>query len=537
MKILLVVPKYDFSKKGVSNQPNYDYLFPIGLSYISAILKKNNYEVDGLNLNHCSGGIPEIIKNKLNSTKYDIVGTGGNALTYHVIETILKSVKQHDSLPKTILGGPIITSEPEVVFNALKPDFAVIGEGEITIINLLKTLEKNLNLENVKGIAFWDKEGKARFNAAGEIVKDLNNLPLPDYDSFEFEKFLDNINPFMVFVYNCLDYPRVYPLLGSRACPFQCTFCYHDTRYRARTIDNVMNELNFVVKKYKINLLMIYDDCFASTKVRLYEFCNKISKLRSEISWELKWACQLLVNTVDKEMLDTMKKAGCDSVSYGFESFSSDVLKSMRKPITPQQIDKAFYETMGVGLAVQANFIFGDVAETKETSTETLNYWKTRGKGQIGIGFIQPYPGSEIYNHCLKKGIIADKLDFIKNKAADDLWLNMTDKMSNNDIKELKNEILGLSSKYYKFTLPISIKNMDNNRYTIKVKCPFCNEIIEYKNGILKNRWLYSIFIVCRNCHMRFFMTSSLAKWGYKHYPKIKTIRDYQNKLFRKFKK
>ena len=116
-------------------------------------------------------------------------------------------------------------------------------------------------------------------------------------------------------------------------------------------------------------------------KKRLLEFCDGIKKLKSEISWDLKWSPQLTVHSVDGDLLKIMKEAGCELISYGFESFSPIVLKSMGKPITPQQIDNAIKETLKAKIAIQANFIFGDIAETKETAEETLNYWKNHCKG------------------------------------------------------------------------------------------------------------------------------------------------------------
>lgn len=533
MKILLIVPRYSLSTKA-----DFDYtLFPLGLAYISSVLKNAGHFVDCYNLNHCDGKIEDLIVAKLNSCKYDFVGLGNNALGYHITKIIMDLIRNHPSNPKIILGGPIITSEPELIFNDLKPDFGVIGEGEQTIVELLDAIKNNKPLSEVSGILYRDGKNLTKITQERTPVQDLDSLPLPDLQSFGFVEKLDKTHPNINFILNPFDYPRVYPLLGSRSCPYQCTFCYHDSRYRRRSMGNIMNEISLAVKRYKINILLIYDECFAVDKARMADFCKRINKLRKEIDWELKWACQMSPKDVDEEMLAMMYDAGCDSISYGFESYSPVVLKSMRKPITPQQIDNAFNWTLKHNVGIQANFIFGDVAETKETAKETLDYWKKNCKGQVGLGFIQPYPGSQIYKHCVEKGIIKDKLQFIKDDMNTRLWLNMTDKMTDKEIMELKNEILNSQSKYTDYVVPKKINKMSKNIYQMDVKCPFCNKEMTYKNFLLNNRFSFGIFIICRNCHMRYFIVSRLHRIAYEYYPYARIIRDMQLNFLNYIKK
>ncbi|MAG79066.1 hypothetical protein CMI40_01675 [Candidatus Pacearchaeota archaeon] len=521
MQILLVIPRYN-----LTNEANYQYVFPLGLGYISSVLKKAGYSVDCLNLNHLNGKIEDIIIRALNVKKYDFVCTGHTGIGYVIVEKIISIVRSHESRPKIIIGGALVTSEPKLIFENLKPDFAILGEGEATIIELLKAIEKNEDLKKINGLAYWSKDEKIIFTQQREPIKNIDSLPVPDFEGFGFEKKLENeCNNFDI--YNLFDHPRTYPILSSRGCPFQCTFCYHTlgTKYRMRSIDNVMDELNKAVKKYKINIINIFDDLFSMDKKRLYQFCKRLKKLINEVPWECKWECQLSVNTVDKDMLMTLKDAGCHAISFGFESYSSEVLKSMKKPISPSQIDKALKLSMEIGLSVQGNFIFGDIAETKETAKETLDYWKKNCSGQIKLGFIQPYPGSVVYNHCIKKGIIKDKLYFIKNKISHTNWINMTDNMTNKEIEKLKQDILDARRKYASYILPLNIKKSNKNRYNLLVKCPYCNEKTNYKNCLIENKSHYAMHVSCRKCHMRFFVVSRLYKLGVDYYEKLDFFR------------
>ncbi len=535
MKILMIVPKYS-----LTHEPHYDYPFPMGLGYIVSVLKKAGRDVHCINLNHLCGSTEDLINKALDSEGYDFVCTGNNALGYSVTEAIITTAKKHHSHPKTILGGHIITSEPELVFNSLKPDFGIIGEGEETIIELLDFIEKNRNLNEVYGIVY-SIDGKTVKTQNRKAIDDLDTVPLPDFESLGFKEQLDNMHTNYIYYSTIFDRPRIYPLLASRSCPYQCTFCYHDSKYRKRSIKNIMKELNEMVKKYKINIINMYDECFAIDKKRLSEFCEKIQKLKKEIEWDLKWTCQLRVDSVDSDVLKKMRDAGCYIISYGFESYSADVLKSMRKYITPQQIDHAFKITLEEKIGVQANFIFGDIAETKETAKITLDYWKNTCQGQVNLDFIQPYPGSGIYQHCIKKRIIKDKLNFIKNEIGKTQWFNMTEKMSDNEIINLKKEILKSISKYSKFVRPTSVKRTGGlkrkNIYEVKLTCPFCDNREVYGNFLIKNKLTYGYDVMCRRCYKQFYVVSFVQRIAFKNYSMTESIMSSYLAIRRSIKK
>lgn len=496
---MIVIPRYN-----ITNDVNYSYNVPLGLGYILAILKQQGYQVDCINLNHCKGYVKNIIHESLSKKNYDYVCTGNISLRYAITAEIVEAVRTHESNPKIILGGQLITTEPELMLKSLNPDFIIIGEGEETIIELLEYLWCGKDIEEVRGIGYKGKEDNIIITKPRGDIKNLDTLPFPDFEGFDFKELLNNLPANEQF-----DYPRTYPILGSRGCPFRCSFCYHYNTYRTRTVDNIMEELAIAVRRYEINNIAIYDECLSIKEDRLNEFCKRMQKFLEEIPWKLRWTCQLPVRAVDKAKLEVMKNAGCDWVSYGFESYSPSVLKSMKKPLTPQQIDRVFHETLEVGMGIQANFIFGDIAETTETARETLDYWKKNCMGQVNLGFIQPYPGSEIYEHCIRKGIIKDRLDFIKNTISPFLVLNMTDNMTAGEIRWLEKDVFCAVVKYRKYVRPISMEKMGGgNTYVVETKCPYCKEIIKYENLVIENRYNYGFFKTCRNCYKRYFITS-----------------------------
>lgn len=480
MKILVVMPN--------------DTIYPVGIAYITASLKKAGHLVDGIIFNNYDTLVEKLRNN------YDFIATGGLSSEYIKLKHISNIAKQVNT--KIIIGGGIITSEPELMSKALNVDYSIIGEGEETIIELISCIEKNENLSNVKGICYFDK-GELKITENRNQIEDLDSIPWPDFDAFNYSKHLDSMKPTDLYYYDIFDYPREYPLVASRSCPFLCTFCFHPTgnRYRQRSIDSIMNELKEMIPKYKINIVSIYDELFSYSEERCYEFSKRFKEFTETLSWEVKWGCQMRVSDINVEMLDAMKASGCFLVSYGFESYSKKVLKSMKKAIQPEQIHNAIHKTLDRGISIQGNFIFGDKAETLESAMDTLEFWKEHTEAGIQIYNVMACPKSEIYQYCINNNIISDKLNYIKYHLFD--ALNMTE-MSKRDFSKLLDLIYIYQLKYNVCVTPAKI-----NPDSIVVRCPHCEEIIQYNNFTIKGLF-YKRVMYCRNCRKRFYIVSAV---------------------------
>lgn len=520
-KILIILPRKDFNK-----EVNYCYHFPLGIAYVSSILKNKGFNVDCLNLNHEKGSLKEILDRFLDKKKYDYVCSGGTCLNYQVIKEVIRLIRKHKSKPKIILGGIIVVTESELIFDLIKPDYAIVGEAEIPILELLEGKDR----KRIKGLMF-KKGNKLIYNGLSEVVLDLDKVPTPDFQGFGYYKDLENQHSNTSLENSVLDYPRVYPILGSRGCPFSCTFCFHYSKYRKRSIKNIMEELREAVKKYKINIIKFYDECIALDKERLIKICKEIKSLSKEVGWKIYWMPQLTVHNIDRKILKIMKDSGVCLISYGFESFSKKILKSMGKPITPKMIKNAFNLTLESKIGVQANFIFGDPKETSETAKQTLDWWKKYSNGQINLSFIIPYLGSQDYKYCIDKKIIKDKKKYVEEDMGTFSKINMTS-MSTKEFYKLQRDLLYAVKKYCKFVIPK--KRKVNNKYNLIIKCPYCHETNIYKNINLKtkfmNKWNFGFRLICRSCFYTFYCVSLLKKIAYKLYPFLRKYRDKQLK-------
>jgi len=492
-------------------------MFPLGLAYISSAFKKAGHQVKCLNLNHFDGPAELIVCGFVKEFGYfDFVCTGGISTVYRQVKSAAQAVRAVLPESKLILGGGLISSEPALMFADLAPDYIIIGEGEETIVELLACLEKKADLAGVYGIGYRGKSGELVLTGERPPIADIDTLPWPDFEEFGFAKYLDQMHPSDQYYQDLYDFPRVYPVICSRSCPYACTFCYHPIgkKYRQRSVKSVMAELSVMVRRYQINVINIYDELFSNDREWLLDFCQEIKALLKEIPWECKWGCQMRVDKLDDELLKTMKTAGCYMVSYGFESYSQSVLTSMRKHITPQQIDRAVQLTMNNNLSLQANFIFGDPAETTLTTEETLAYWRAHTEAGIMLTFINPYPGTPVYQHCLAKGIIKDKIDFLTNHIFG--VFNMTDSMSEGEFIKLWRDLNKASINQRIYAEKLSVKKNKPGTFILEITCPHCQSLLKYGNYKLKSKTYFSTMIYCRACRRRFFAATSLFRLVFK---------------------
>jgi len=179
---------------------------------------------------------------------------------------------------------------------------------------------------------------------------------------------------------------------------------------------------------------------------------------------------------------------------------------------------------MEVGLSIQGNFLFGDISETEDTYKETLEYWKKNCKGQVRLNFIQPYPGSTIWDHCIKEGIIKDKLDYIMKNMRHTVYLNMTKNMSDQKYNNMKKEIFKLRTKHFMYITPEKIVKVKDNFYEVIAKCPFCNKPVQY-NVPINNKTYYEVLCACPDCDLIFFIVSLLRKFEVLNYNLLEPLR------------
>lgn len=483
LRYLIVMPRF------VQNVGD-GYQFPLGVPYISASMKKAGYEVYTMNLNHIEGDIYNILKNEIEKNMINVVLIGGLSVHYNSIRSVVESAKSINPNIITIVGGGIITGDPEAAMMALEyADYGVVGEGEITDCELCYALENEKIIFEVDGLIYKNNDGSYVRTKSRKVIQDINSLPWPDYEGFEFEKSLQNAPDV-----GGMNNKRTVCMISSRSCPYNCTFCFHTTgnQYRERSLDDFFAELDYLISKYEIEYLCLEDELFSTNIERLKDFCNRIK------SYKIKWWAQLRVNNITEEILLILKNSGCETISFGLESADNRVLKSMRKGITIEQIENALELVYKVGIHMQGNFIFGDIEETMETANNTINWWKEHLEYKLNFAMIITYPGSYLYKYACENGIIKDKVKHLRDGCPQ---VNVS-KLTDIEFADLQKRLLEMSKSIPKTISEIKYDNIDYKigRIDIEGECVNCKT---------KNKWndikLFMInFVGCSKCGQKY---------------------------------
>lgn len=473
----------------------------MGMAYINTAMRQAGLDVTCINLNNYEYDKSfDVLASKITTDNIECVLCGALSGSWRILKKVFSIAKAANPNIITIGGGGAYTAEPFPTAKLTDVDYAVIGEGEITDVELVQTLISKGDVSKVKGI-LYKENGIYKQTPPREEIQDLDTIAFPSYEDFDMEVYLDNQNLSNGYYLNKLDNPRAISMILGRSCPYHCKFCFHPSgaKYRIRSLDNFFEELDLVMEKYQPNCILVLDELFSAKVERIYEFCERIKP------YHLNWLCQMRVDIVTKELLQTMKDAGCHSICYGLESHSETVLKNMRKYIDIEEIDRALEVTYDVGVDIEANFIFGDELEDMHTFYETMSWWFKNQKYGIHLLMIETYPGTGYYEELVKNGTITDKEQFLQdtnflvNLTKDPVfWQKITVVISILNmyfIEELRGEILDL------------YENPDK-KIVLVTKCRHCGAINRYVD-ISKSAFTRIVLpLGCRNCgHRNMFYT------------------------------
>lgn len=461
------------------------YIFPIGIAYVSASLKATGRNVKAYNLNYKDRDVADLIRDLICDHDIDVLATGGLTAQYYALKEILEAARA--AKPDIILavGGGIITSAPIPAMEALEiADYGMIGEGEITICELSDALEGKRDIYSVDGLIFKEDSDWHITSPRAEIM-DLDSLPYPDYEGFEFGELL-NKTPTDLFAFGR---DRFGFLSYGRSCPFNCTFCFHPsgTKYRKRSMKSIFAEIDYLIEKFDIHNIVVTDELFATRIEDVRKFCAEIKKRNIGFSISLR------VDMVNREMLELLRDHGCIQITFGLESADNRILKSMNKHITVEQIDHALSLCNEVGIHALGTFIFGDEAETIETAQNTIKWWKDHPQYAIATSLITVFPGSILYQNACKKGIIKDEVQFIKDGCP---FTNVS-RMTDEEYRSIALEISMLPQGRTAVLKDASIRYVGFGKVDYTARCPSCGEFNTWKNlDPYRSRNLF----VCEHC-------------------------------------
>ena len=398
MKILLIDVPFEIEKiggKGGNFAGVLNAIPALGLAYLASIAEREGHEVRILDCANVFGR--DAIEKEGRSFKPNVVGmtattpTFGNVL--HAAEMLRKVVPD----AAFVVGGPHPTALPDDAAASRTFDFLVIREGENTFSELLAHLEGKgtREVENIPGLAFW-RNGHLFFTEPRPLIQDLDSIPFPA------RHLLPPLKAYSPTPASCRKLPLAH-IMTSRGCPSKCNFCdrsiFGET-YRARSADNVLEEVEEVVGRFGAKEIRFFDDTFTLKKKRLEKICNGMKRVFPRIPW----TCLTKVNAVNPNILKMLHDSGCWQVLYGLESGDDRVLKTLGKNNTVEQNRRAVLWAREAGLRVRADFLVGTSVETIETLQNTLSFAKELPLDFAHFNKFVPFPGTTFYRQLVQEG-------------------------------------------------------------------------------------------------------------------------------------
>jgi radical SAM superfamily enzyme YgiQ (UPF0313 family) len=362
---------------------------PTGLCYIAALLRQNGLDVSIWDAEALGVGQEETVR-AVQQQQPDIVGIACKTLWIESAHRVAQLLKERMPDVPVVAGGNHVTALPERTFKEYPSfDMLVIGEGEMTFLELIQALNEGKDLHEVAGLALREAGGTL-LTASRERIRDLDSLPFPAFDllpdlAARYKPPLTSVEKLPAF-----------SLVGSRGCPCKCTFCDRGV-FRNRVTHHSPEYMVSLIKdlhsKHGIRYLMFDDDNLLLNKNYLFRLLD----LLEETGLGIPFTCQSRVDTISEEKLDRLKRARCRMIQFGIESGSQKMLDAMKKGITVEQIRTAIALTRKARIRAAGFFILGYPGETRETLDETVALIRECKFDDVGVFLFTPLPGSEIY--------------------------------------------------------------------------------------------------------------------------------------------
>ena len=426
MRVLLLNPPYKALKHA-----GLGLSFPLGLGYLGTALKNAGIDVSALDGAAISppveiesgvlryGLSSQELRQRIKDIKPDLVGIGCFfSSRFSAVLEAAQVVKSIDDKIITVTGGVHPSLMPKSVCAHSEIDFAVMGEGERSFVELIKAIINRENFDNIDGLTF-KRSGKVIVNPKTSFIKDLDNLGFPAWELFDMERYL-NLGERRWG----LGKGRYAPMITSRSCPYRCIFCeIHSImgpKYRSRSPDNVVDEIEVLVNRYKVNEISFEDDNLAFDKDRFVQICKGIVNRKIKIRWNTPNGVH--VGSLDEDSLGWAKASGCDSLNLAIES-GDDFIRNqvIRKGLKKEKIYEVVEFCHKIGIKPNAYFVIGIPGETESSIAKTRKYIEDLRLNNLSIFIATPIPGTRLFEECRDKGYLDSKSfeeDFTDYKAA-----------------------------------------------------------------------------------------------------------------------
>lgn len=412
MDILLFNPYYSQS---VRYYGHYRPTCPYSLLYLAGYLKKFGipskiYELGVFDVNDAKvigqrvrfGISDEAIARILETEKPRVVGiTSMYSIYYRDVVEIAATIKKTDPRIVVVVGGNHPSSYWQYVARNRHIDYVVIGEGEVTFLELCQRLLDRKDVHDVAGLAFRSPDGGVVRTPPRPQIPNLDEVPIPDFTMVDFRRYLGEGNPFSIR-------PPAAGIISSRGCPMNCVYCtikaVWGRTWRGRSPANVVDELEWVHRTYGVREFGFLDDSMGVDRKRLAGICEEIIRRGLDIKWSTPNGIAHWMLT--EELLDKMKASGCYRITFGIESGNPETRKFLGKPFPLDQAKRLIQYANRIGMWTNCTHILGFPYETLESIKDTIRFAKTCGTDFACFYLLMPQPTSDVYQYFKKEGLL-----------------------------------------------------------------------------------------------------------------------------------
>lgn len=406
-------------------------VLPIGPAYLAALLEHADYKVDLIdgiienlhNIENASspglkrqGMSPQQIVERINPRSKIIAISCMFTQEWSEHRELIKLIRKSHSEAKIIVGGEHVTALWEYTLkDCPEIDYLVTGEGELSFLKLVHGVVTDTVDPLMPGLCHRDIDGTFHNGGLGLRIADFDNLPRPAWHLIPVENY------FVGMFTQGISMGRNMPVIASRGCPYQCTFCSNPqmwtTRYLLRDVKTVIDEIEFLVETYNVNSIDFADLTAIVKKEWIIDFCAELKRRELDIIWQLPSGTRS--EALDREALQAMFNAGCRYLVYAPESASEDTLKHIKKKLKIDKLISSVSTAVEIGHTVKVNLIVGFPGEKRPSMQQTLGFcikMALAGVADCNVAIFSPYPGSELYQELRDDGTLGEPDDeYIKS--------------------------------------------------------------------------------------------------------------------------
>lgn len=449
MKILLVNPAIrPDSPKCILN---------VGLGYVASALDRAGFDLEILDIDahrYDHATVARLLRTKT----YDAVGIGTLVSQYGWARSVMAEARAAKPNVPIVVGNTLATSVPEILVERTEADVAVIGEGDITAVEVFTALSDGRSLDEVQGIVYR-QDGKTVRTMPRPVIKDVDGIPSPNYELFDLDIYLDK-SRWMVPAPENLDIDfdtiRSMPVNTARGCPFSCTFCYHafqNLKYRHRSPENVADEIQLWRDRYGVNFIAFWDELSFYQDKATERFAELMIQRNMGIQFFGSCRSELFKDET-AHIAHKLKQAGCKGLGFALESGNEEILLAMNKHNHVSDFVRQCRILHDVGIEVYTSIVIGYPQETRETIAETF---RVLADAYVypSVGYLQPMPGTPMHKLALETGAIRDEEEYLLMMGdRQDLRVTLSEHMTGDEMEQAVHEELVALNNDLKTGLP-----------------------------------------------------------------------------------